>query len=501
MSDYLLKVRGLSKAFGHNYALRDVSLTVASGEIVALLGHNGSGKSTLVKVLSGVYQADSGEVSWGDSERPTSLHVVHQNLGLIGGLSIAENIDLTTSHRLGWIVPTRRSSERREVRGRLRQFGLDIDVDTPVGRLTAAQQSIVAIARAFHLGNSGRNVLVLDEPTAALHGEEAQLLHDAVKAAAAAGCGVIYISHRLPEVVHLADRAIVLKDGEVIAEKDRGSFDQSDLVRIIAGGEPPDHHANVTAASDDVRLRVSGLYAPSIRGAQFEVRRGEILGVGGLVGSGMEALNGVLFGATAAASGTIEVDGRLVGASPAQAVGAGVAFVPADRRLRGSIGQFSARENLTLTSYSGLLSRLGAIRISRERTEATNWMGRVRARPLGAAEQRFDLFSGGNQQKIVLAKWLRTSPGVLLLDEPTQGVDVGAQSEIYRLISEATDEGAAVVVCSSDSKELASLCDRVIVFRDGVISGQYSGARLTESALVAATIADGTAVLKEGVSS
>lgn len=492
MTDTLLEVRRATKRFPGNTALDHVSLKVGRGEIVALLGHNGSGKSTLVKVLSGIYELDGGHVWLGD-DRKTSLHFIHQNLGLIPSLTVIENLDLGKLHHAAGLGPFRHRTEREHVTQLVREFGGDFDVDRPVATLTPAQQTIVAIARAFDGWSDGNNVLVLDEPTAALHGDEVHVLQDAVRVVAARGAGVVYISHRLGEVVELADRVIVLKNGRVVARRDRGDFDREMLVAIIAGGEVPAELATREPTVGAELLRVTGLRGPGLAGASFSARAGEVVGISGLVGSGMEQITGAIFGATPVTAGEVVVDGTVIPpGSPNASIRAGLAFVPADRRVRGAVGMFPARENITLPRLAPLRQRWGTIDLKRERTEVGDWMNRVNVLPAGFAEQRFDLFSGGNQQKIVLAKWLRLAPRVILLDEPTQGVDAGAQAEIYELLVAAAAGGATVIVSSSDTKELATVCDRVLVMRDGVIAEEFTHDRLSESALVRAVVDDST---------
>lgn len=492
MPDTLLDVRGITKRFPGNVALDDVSLRVDRGEIVALLGHNGSGKSTLVKVLSGLYAADAGEIVRGAHETPTALHFIHQNLGLIPALTVIENLDLGVRPAAGGLLPFHRRRERQRVGALLAEFGGDIDVDAPVSALTAAQQTIVAIARAFDGWVDGDNVIVLDEPTAALHGDEVDVLQRAVRAVAARGAGVIYISHRLGEVVDLADRVIVLRNGVVVAQRARGDFDRQTLVQLIAGAELAAEFEHRAPQRSALRLRVRGLRTADLAGVDLDAYAGEVLGISGLIGSGMEQLGSAVFGAIPA-EGSVQVDDAVVPRlRPQRSIRAGVAFVPADRRERGSIGAFVARENITLPRMSDLRSGWGAISARRERRDVDEWMTRVRVLPSGFAEQRFDLFSGGNQQKIVLAKWLRLHPRVLLLDEPTQGVDAGAQAEIYELLAQAARDGAAVIVSSSDTKELAAICDRVVVLREGRVVGEFDRAALSETALVRAVIDEST---------
>jgi len=490
VAEPLLEVQGVSKSFASNKALDRVSLSLDRGEVVALLGHNGSGKSTLVKVLSGAYAADEGVVL----RRGTRLHFIHQSLGLVPSLTVAENLDIGLPARGFGVLPVNRRRETARVERLIRAFGVRINPDAQVGSLTQAQQTIVAIVRALEGWDGPDNVLVLDEPTAALHDEEVKALMTAIRSLAATGAGVIFISHRLAEVAPLADRAIVLKNGRVVAERMRGAFDQAMLVRLIAGAEPETAAARTEARTSDCVLHVRGLAAKTLRGLTFSVTAGEILGVSGLVGSGMEHLNSLVFGAAAPSAGSVLVGGApLPTGSPRTSITRGLAYVPADRRRQGSFGRFSARENLTLPRLATLTTRWGAIDSSRERREALDWMDRLGVQPPRQPEQAFELFSGGNQQKIVLAKWLRTQPRVLLVDEPTQGVDVGAQAEIYRLLVDAARQGAAVVVASSDTKELADLCDRVLVLREGRLADEFCGPRLSEAALVAAALQDGNA--------
>lgn len=491
MTEVLLEVRGVSKSFPGNRALDHVSISIHRREIVALLGHNGSGKSTLVKVLSGIYEKDEGEILLGGAQRPTQLHFIHQNLGLVPTLTVIENLDLGVPMHAGGVLPFRRRSERRRVEKLIAQFGVAIDVMVPVGTLSPAEQTIVAIVRAFDGWTGDDNVLVLDEPTAALHGDEVDVLQNAIRMVADRGAGVVYISHRLGEVVELADRVVVLRDGVVVAERRRGDFDQSTLVSIIAGGKMQAAVDKRAAERGSVRLSVRGLVAPSLAGVDFDVHAGEILGISGLVGSGMENLNGTVFGSVPALGGSVSVDAddlRL--GVPSTSITRGLAFVPADRRGRASIGLLSARENMTLPRLSTLRMPGGSVSLKRERAEVDDWMRRVHVHPAGSREQRFERFSGGNQQKIVLAKWLRLAPRVLLLDEPTQGVDVGAQAEIYELLMAAAESGAAIIVSSSDTKELAALCDRVLVMRDGRVVEQFDRDRLNESSLVRAVVDD-----------
>jgi ABC-type sugar transport system ATPase subunit len=491
----LLRIRGISKTFPGVRALIDVSLDVAAGEVVAVVGQNGSGKSTLVKILAGVYHPDPGgrveprsgderTVNSGPEKAAAELHFIHQDLGLIPSLTTIENLDL--GRRLGRRL-YRRSPVRQEKRRAeelLARFGVRFDVTVPIVRLTTAERTLVAIARALDGWSRPDNVLVLDEPTAALHGDEVTKLFQAIRGVAGQGAGVIFISHRLDEVMLLADRIVVLRDGRVVADAVREVFDHDQLVRAVAGRAVAAVAARSGIPAGDVVFSARGVSGPGISEVDLDVHAGEVVGVTGLLGSGCEKLAGLLFGAERRTGGTVSVCGHsLPAGSPRAAVARGVGYVPADRQAKGAIMSLSARENLTLPRLDPLRRGLGYIDRRAERIEAGQWFDRVDLRPRNG-ERRLGLFSGGNQQKVVLAKWLRRESCVLLLDEPTQGVDVGAKSSIYELVAQAARGGAAVLISSSETKELAAICDRVLVLRNGRIAAQVDRGSLTESRLV-----------------
>lgn len=496
----LLQVGHLTKSFPGLRALDDVSFDVHPGEILALVGQNGSGKSTLVKILAGVHDADPGSSVTlcpqnHDADDAAELHFIHQDLGLVPMLSAIENLDLGRPLGRRGFRPSPLSQEHAHAARLLAEFGIHLDLRAPVSELSPAERAIVAIVRALDGWSHQRNVLVLDEPTAALHGDEVRRLLDVVRQVARNGAGVIYISHRLDEVIELADRLLVLRDGHLVAQAPRGEFDHEALVRMIAGETRPAQPARARSTGR-LRLQVRGLRCPTVRAVDLEVRAGEIVGVTGILGSGRERLVSALFGADPEGAGSVLVDGRPVAArSPSASVAAGMAYVPADRHRDGGVMTFSARENLTLPLLAPLMGARGIDR-REERREAQRWFTRVGLRPL-EAERPLELFSGGNQQKIVLARWMRTESIVLLLDEPTKGVDVGAKGAIHALVSKAAAGGAAVVVASSDARELAGLCDRVLVMREGRIADELQGGSLNESRLTAETLGVGSAELDE----
>jgi ABC-type sugar transport system ATPase subunit len=489
----LLEVSGLGKTFPGGQALSDATLSIGSGEIVAVVGQNGSGKSTLVKLLAGVHKPDPGaEIRYRGEPLELhggggALHFIHQDLGLIPLLSTVENLSLgADASRPSW-KPNRRD-EKQRARKLIARFDASFDVTVPIAELSAAERTIVAIARALDGWERGDNVLVLDEPTATLHGEEVAKLISAVRRVAERGAGVLFISHRLDEVQGLADRVIVLRNGKVVGSLSRGGFDHEDLVRLMTGTAVAGLASDRRGVSSDVVLRATGVCGGVVADVDLSVRAGEIVGVTGIMGSGREQLAGLLFGARRRTAGEVTVNGaKLRSGDPVDAIGRSVAFVPADRHRHGAVLSHTARENLTLAHQQPLRRRFGRLDRRTERAQAREWMERVEVDPL-QPEREMALFSGGNQQKVVIAKWLRAEPVALLLDDPTQGVDVGAKATIYELIRGAARRGTAVLLASSETKDLTEVCDRVLVLRDGRLVAEFDRASVTEARLVEASL-------------
>jgi ABC-type sugar transport system ATPase subunit len=501
----LLHLDGVSKTFPGLRALADVSLSVHSGEIVAVVGHNGSGKSTLVKLLAGIHAPDDGG-DLGVSHHAgrtlateghgAELHFIHQNLGLVDSLSAIDNFNLTKPYERRGLLPLHRSREAAQAQELVGRFGAAFDVREPVRLRSAPERAVIAIARALSGWKHDRNVLLLDEPTEALHVSEVEQLFRAIRTVADRGAGVIFISHRLDEVLALADRIVVLRDGRVVADTPARSTDRDRLVDLIAARRLEKSAApasDAPSSSNQHRISpphliVKGLRGGFVRGIDLDVAASEVVGLSGVLGSGREQINSMLFGAMPASAETISVGGRMFDRlTPSKAIRAGIGYVPGDRARQGAVMSLTLRENVTLPKMSPFRSALGRVDVRAERRELARLIEEFDVRP-PRMEQPFSLFSGGNQQKAVFAKWLRNGPSLLLLDEPTQGVDIGAKSAIYAAIRTAAASGAAVLVNSADTKELAELCDRVLVIDDGAVKTSLRGSELTEAQLVSAVL-------------
>ncbi len=487
----VLSLEGLSKVFQGQYALDDVSLEIRPGEIHALLGQNGCGKSTLIKILAGYHQPEPGaratvrgeplDLGSAAAARDAGIRFIHQDLGLIDTLDAVDNLALG-GHYAGsrWLSERR---ERRAARERLARYGLDIDVTVPLHELSAAQRTMVAIVRALDTDAAGDGLLVLDEPTAALHAREVEQLFGLVRKLREQGSSVLFVTHRLEEVFQLCDRVTVLRDGRNVRTREIPELDHDKLVELIIGRSLEAFYPLPPRPEEGVVLAVRGIAGDSVEGVDLDVHTGEIVGVTGLIGSGVESLLGLLFGSEKPTAGSVELDGRPVPlGSPPAAVEAGMAFASQDRKRLGGMLEWTLRENVTLPRVegSGPLNWLAA---RRERKDARSWLQRLNVVP-DDPERTFASLSGGNQQKVVLARWLRCGARAYVLEEPTNGVDLGAKHAIYEALSSVAAEGAAVLMSSSDAEELCSVCDRVIVLRNGRVAATFGRSQLSVDLLV-----------------
>jgi ribose transport system ATP-binding protein len=496
-----LRIRSLSKAFAGTLALDRVDLEVHAGEVHALLGANGSGKSTLIKVLAGYHEPEAGATIEVNG-RPLQLHsprasadagfrFIHQELGLIGALSIAENLELGGRYPGGWWLSDR--AERRLARDVLLGYGVDADPSAPVDSLRPPQRTLVAIARAIESDLGAAGLLVLDEPTASLPPEEVQHLFSIIASLKARGVTIIYVTHRLTEVFEIAERVTVLRDGRRVASAPVADLNHDRLVELILGGQlEAAVHTTRLRGADDV-LDIEELAGGGVRVASLSLAAGEIVGLTGLMGSGYEELLGLIFGASRPDRAQIRIKGELMSGSPnpRRSVRSRIAYAPADRRRYGAIVDWTLRENLTLPAITGH-GRLRWLSERREAAEAQLWLDRLDVKP-ARPEQLFATLSGGNQQRLVLARWLRSGAQVFLLDEPTFGVDAGAKHAIYAELRAAAAAGAAILISSSDTEELCEIADRILLMGQGRICKEIAGS-ISPDELFAETLRASSAV-------
>ncbi|PRZ39710.1 monosaccharide ABC transporter ATP-binding protein (CUT2 family) [Antricoccus suffuscus] len=493
-----LSLRGMSKSFPGQRALAGVDLDILPGTVHALLGANGSGKSTLIKILAGYHSPDPGSTAYLNGEPLTlgsataahraGLRFVHQDLGLIPDLNVIDNLALGSEYAGKWWLSGRR--EAAAARELVQMLMDGVDVRRPVRELSPAQKTILAIARTLRGTSSAAGLLVLDEPTATLPAHEVDVLFEVVRRVQATGTPVLYVTHRLDEVFQIADTVSVLRDGRHVFSSAVNQTTQRELVTHIAGRPLDELYPAPPTSAGAVLLTARGVSGRGVRDLDLDLHAGEILGVAGLDGSGRDELNRLLFGQQLPFAGQITIAGTPVTlGQPPASISAGVGYLPADRRLHSATPYMTLTENVTLPDLPSPSLRWISLRA--EQRDVRTWLKRLEVSP-AAPERQFSTLSGGNQQKTVLARWLRRGSRVLLLDEPTQGVDVGGKQAIYNALGQAARGGAALLITSSDAEELAEICATVLVMRDGRITARLSGPTLTTDAIVSASLTEGT---------
>ncbi len=492
--DPFLVARGISKRFPGVVALDRVDFDLRAGEVHVLLGENGAGKSTLVKILSGAYRPDEGDVLIDgvarrlyppSVARAAGISTVYQELALAPDMTVMQNIFMGREATLGRSGLLDRDGMREETHGLLRLLGIDLDPDVPVRRLSIATRQAIEIVRALAWRS---RALIMDEPTSSLSAHETEELFDRIARLTAEGVGVIYISHRLEEIDRIADRLTVMRDGRVVATLDRGTASQGELIRLMVGRTLSETFPQRVPKVGAEMLRVEGLTVPGrVHGVSFAVHAGEVLGIAGLIGAGRTETLRAIVGLEPGAAGEIHVAGTRVHLrTPRDAIRARLGLVPEDRHGQGLVLAMTVQQNIGLASLEAC-SRRGLLSFRCLAELASRYIARLRIKVAGP-QVRVGTLSGGNQQKVVLARALAGGSHVLLLDEPTRGIDVGAKAEIYELIDELAREGKAIVLVSSELPEILGLADRIVVMREGRISRTLERAEATQEAIMAAAL-------------
>lgn len=486
----VLEMRGIAKAYPGVVALHSVDFSVRPGEVHALIGENGAGKSTLMKILAGADTKDSGQIFIDGKESHIDtpqeamrlgVSIIYQEFNLVPYMNAAENIFLgrePASVVPGLIDFGRMYSDAEKI---IDELGVALDVRTPMNHLSVAQQQMVEIAKAT---SRKSRIIAMDEPSATLTDHELENLFGLIRRLKAEGVSIIYISHRLEEIFEIADRVTVLRDGELVATKDIAETNRADIIRMMVGRELSDSIPKIAAEARDVALEVRNLNrAGVLHDINFQVRSGEILGIAGLVGAGRTEVARAIFGADPIDSGQIIMNGKPVTIhSPRRAISLGIGLVSEDRKALGLVLGMAVRENISLANL-GVLSRLGFIKRRKEREIAESYVKDVLIKT-PSIEQAVQNLSGGNQQKVVLAKWLFTKSKVLIFDEPTRGIDVGAKTEIYQLMNRLAAQGVAIIMISSELPEVLGMSDRTLVMHEGRIAGELSGKDATQERIM-----------------
>jgi ABC-type sugar transport system ATPase subunit len=486
----LLSMTGIRKEFPGVLALDDVSFELLSGEVHALIGENGAGKSTLIKIIAGLYRPDAGEM-WVEGESAVfrspadsiahRIKVVYQELDLVPDMNVAENVYLGALPKSGrGIVDW--NALRENTQAILSELGLDIDPETPVGELRVAEQQLVEIARAL---SQQAQIVIMDEPTSALSPGEVDRLFAVVDQMQQRGVGIIYVSHKLDEIYRIADRVTVFRDGKRVVTKPIDETTPHDLVTWMVGRELSDLFPKTQSSPGEPLLVAENLVGKGVRDVSITVRSGEVVGIFGLMGAGINSVGRVIFGATDRQSGSVRVDGQEVKSnSPADAMDKGLGLLTESRKEDGLILPLSVKDNMTLASLKRFAT-FSWLKPRQEIREASDYVSRLSIKT-PSLRQQVRLLSGGNQQKVLMARWMMRDPKVLLLTEPTRGIDVGSKAEIYRLIDEMAHRGLGILFMSTEIPEILGISDRILVMREGQITAEFTRAEATHEKLIAA---------------
>lgn len=476
MTKPFIEMKGIKKAFHQHVVLDGVDFEVRPGEVHALMGENGAGKSTLMKILTGIYQRDAGTVIVNGKEvhyrhpkeaEQDGISVIHQELNIIPTLTVAENIFLGREQTFGRTGIVRNKEMEEQAKIYLQKLGIEISPNEMAGNLSVGKQQIVEIARAL---STNAKCLIMDEPTAALTDREIHTLFDVIRSLKQQGVAIVYISHRMEEIFTICDRISVLRDGQFIGTKNIPETNFDEIVHMMVGRQIGERFPKREKRIGEERLRVEGLTQKGVfHHVSFSVRAGEILGVAGLMGAGRTEIMEAIFGVRKVNEGTIYIDNKPVKIkSPRQAIEHGIAFITEDRKSKGLVLHMSVRENLTLPKSEQLAS-VGVIQAKKESDLVQSLIARLKIKT-ASSELEVKALSGGNQQKVVFGKWLAMEPRILILDEPTRGVDVGAKKEIYEIMNELTAQGVAIIMVSSELPEILGMSDRIMVVHEGKVT-------------------------------
>jgi inositol transport system ATP-binding protein len=478
--DHVLRVEKISKAFSGVTALDSVSLTVRKGEVHVLMGENGAGKSTLMKIVSGILPKDAGtiylngtsvEIRNPKEALRLGISMIHQELNPVRAMSVSENLYLGKElcYRVMGVVNKREEGARTKFL--FREMDISIDPDVNVGELSIAEMQMVEIAKALSYDSQ---IIIMDEPTSAISGREVAKLFEMIRKLTSRGIAIIYISHKMEEIFQIADRITVLRDGAYIETRPAAEFDRDTLVRLMVGRAIGELFPKAAAAKGPVALEVEGLTLEGkFRDISFSVRKGEVLGFSGLMGAGRSEIVETIFGLRQATSGAIRVHGCSVRiTSPADAIRHRIALITEDRHRTGLNLKGSVKENITLVSLKKFTRFNQVVEQAKEKCAVDEEMQKLRIKARHR-DQCVNTLSGGNQQKVILAKWLLNDPEIIILDEPTRGIDIGAKAEIYRIMSRLTEAGKAIILVSSELQEVLGMCDRVIVLSHGRVTGEF----------------------------